>query len=158
VNHHADFWRLPLRQHLLQAGLAARAEGNPCQGLLLLVLPQAWWRVDFLSYGLAHGPRQGFQARLAYTFGTKTAEFHVCSKCGIVPVVTSTIDGHVHAVVSVNAFENVDSSLLQRAEVSFDGEGQAIAWPGASATGSVVSRSFQPTPNPSLQQAAGLKR
>ena len=40
------------------------------------------------------------------------------------PVVTSTIDGHVHAVVSVNAFENVDSSLLQRAEVSFDGEGQ----------------------------------
>ena len=59
-----------------------------------------------------------------YTFGTKTAEFHVCSNCGIVPVVTSTIDGHVYAVVSVNAFENVDSSLLQRAEVSFDGEGQ----------------------------------
>jgi hypothetical protein len=26
--------------------------------------------------------------------------------------------------VSVNAFENVDPSLLQRASVSFDGEGQ----------------------------------
>jgi hypothetical protein len=60
----------------------------------------------------------------AYTFGTKTAEFHVCSTCGIVPVVTSNIDGHVYAVVSVNAFENVDSLLLQRADVSFDGEGQ----------------------------------
>jgi hypothetical protein len=59
-----------------------------------------------------------------YTFGTKTAEFHVCSNCGIVPVVTSTIDGHVYAVVSVNAFENVDTSLLRRAAVSFDGEGQ----------------------------------
>ena len=28
-----------------------------------------------------------------YTFGTKTAEFHVCSHCGAVPVVTSQIDG-----------------------------------------------------------------
>ncbi|MGE0358846.1 MAG: GFA family protein [Burkholderiales bacterium] len=59
-----------------------------------------------------------------YSFGTKTAEFQVCSNCGIVPVVTSTIDGHVYAVVSVNAFENVDVSLLQRTTVSFDGEGQ----------------------------------
>ena len=59
-----------------------------------------------------------------YAFGTKTAEFQVCSNCGIVPVVTSTIDGHVYAVVNVNTFENVDSSLLQRAAVSFDGEGQ----------------------------------
>jgi hypothetical protein len=59
-----------------------------------------------------------------YAFGTKTAEFHVCSTCGVVPVVTSTIEGHVYAVVSVNAFEDVDTSLLQRASVSFDGEGQ----------------------------------
>ena len=59
-----------------------------------------------------------------YSFGTKTAEFHVCSRCGIVPVVTSAIEGHVYAVVSVNAFENVDPSLLQQASVSFDGEGQ----------------------------------
>lgn len=59
-----------------------------------------------------------------YAFGTKTAEFHVCSDCGVVPVVTSRIDGHVYAVVSVKAFENVDASLLQRAAVSFDGEGQ----------------------------------
>lgn len=59
-----------------------------------------------------------------YSFGTKTAEFHVCSNCGVVPVVTSTIEGHAYAVVSVNAFENVDSSLLQHGCVSFDGEGR----------------------------------
>jgi len=59
-----------------------------------------------------------------YAFGTKTAEFHVCPVCGIVPVVTSTIGEHAYAVVSVNAFEDVDGSLLQRASVSFDGEGQ----------------------------------
>jgi hypothetical protein len=58
-----------------------------------------------------------------YLFGTRTAEFHVCTRCGIVPVVTSTIDGRVYAVVSVNAFEGVDPALLRRAAASFDGEG-----------------------------------
>jgi hypothetical protein len=57
-----------------------------------------------------------------YSFGTQTADFHVCSKCGIVPLVTSTIDGHVYAVVSVNAFEGVDPSLLQRTPATFDAE------------------------------------
>ncbi len=58
-----------------------------------------------------------------YAFGTRTAEFHVCARCGIVPVVTSRIDGHLYAVVSVNAFEDVEPSLLRRASASFDGEG-----------------------------------
>jgi hypothetical protein len=59
-----------------------------------------------------------------YAFGTHTAEFHVCSRCGVVPVVTSRIDGHVYAVVSVNAFEAVDASLLRRGSANFDGEGE----------------------------------
>src|SRR3989442_1997413 len=58
-----------------------------------------------------------------YSFGTRTAEFHTCARCGIVPVVTSRIDGRLYAVVSVNAFEDVDQSLLRRAPASFDGEG-----------------------------------
>ena len=58
-----------------------------------------------------------------YAFGTKTAVFHVCTKCGVVPVVTSEIDGHLYAVVSVNAFDNVDASLIRRSPASFDGEG-----------------------------------
>lgn len=58
-----------------------------------------------------------------YTFGTRTAEFHICTRCGIVPVVTSQIDDHLYAVVSVNAFEGVDQSILHRAPASFDGEG-----------------------------------
>ena len=57
-----------------------------------------------------------------YAFGTKTAQFHICSKCGIVPVVTSQIEGRVYAVVSVNAFEGVAASLLKRASVTFDAE------------------------------------
>jgi hypothetical protein len=58
-----------------------------------------------------------------YAFGTRTAEFLICSRCGIVPVVTSRIDGRLYAVVSVNAFEGVDQSLLRRAPANFDGEG-----------------------------------
>jgi hypothetical protein len=57
-----------------------------------------------------------------YAFATGTAEFHICSRCGIVPVVTSTIDRHVYAVVSVNAFNNVERSIVRRAPVTFEGE------------------------------------
>jgi len=57
-----------------------------------------------------------------YSFGTKTAHFHTCSTCGVVPVVTSRIDGRLYAVVSVNAFEGVAPSLLRRASATFDGE------------------------------------
>jgi hypothetical protein len=61
-----------------------------------------------------------------YAFGTRTAEFHVCSRCGIVPLVTSEIDNHLYAVVSVNAFEGVDPSLLRSAAANFDGESEAV--------------------------------
>ncbi len=57
-----------------------------------------------------------------YEFGTRTAQFHVCSTCGNAPVVTSRIDGRVYAVVSVNAFEGVDPALIRRAPMSFEGE------------------------------------
>ena len=60
-----------------------------------------------------------------YAFGTQTAHFHICSRCGAVPVVTSEIDGNTYAVVSVNAFDNVDPSLLAHASATFDAESEA---------------------------------
>jgi hypothetical protein len=60
-----------------------------------------------------------------YAFGTKTARFHVCARCGVVPVVTSEIDGKTYAVVSVNAFRGVAPSLLKRSPATFDGEDEA---------------------------------
>ena len=59
-----------------------------------------------------------------YTFGTKTAQFHVCAICGVVPVVTSRIDGHLYAVVNVNTFQDVAPHMLSRAPVTFDNEGE----------------------------------
>jgi hypothetical protein len=59
-----------------------------------------------------------------YEFGTKTAQFHVCSICGVVPVATSLIDGRLYAVVNVNTFENVPPEMFRRAPVTFDNEAE----------------------------------
>ena len=58
-----------------------------------------------------------------YRFGTKTADFYVCGRCGAVPFVTSAIDGTRYAVVNVNTFDDVDRALLAESCTSFDGEG-----------------------------------
>ena len=57
-----------------------------------------------------------------YAFGTNTAVFHVCARCGVVPVVTSIIADRLYAVVNVNAFEDAPGLELSRASASFDGE------------------------------------
>jgi len=51
-----------------------------------------------------------------------TATFHVCSRCGAVPLVTSQIADHLYAVVNVNVLENIDPSRIHRAAVTFEGE------------------------------------
>ena len=61
----------------------------------------------------------------SYEFDTRTAQFHVCAICGVVPVATSLIDGRIHAVVNVNTFENVPSEMLRRTSATFDDEGEA---------------------------------
>jgi hypothetical protein len=58
-----------------------------------------------------------------YRFGTKTADFHVCTRCGVVPVASCEIDGRRYAVVNVNSLENTDRGLLKHDSAGFDGEG-----------------------------------
>lgn len=57
-----------------------------------------------------------------YAFATRTAAFHVCSRCGAVPLVTSEIANHLYAVVNVNVLENVNSAWLRRTAANFEGE------------------------------------
>jgi hypothetical protein len=62
-----------------------------------------------------------------YSFGTKTAHFHICVNCGVTPVVTSQIDGRLHAVVNVNTFEGVDPSFLRQPSAqTFDTESEEV--------------------------------
>lgn len=57
----------------------------------------------------------------AYCFGTRTATFHVCARCGVVALATSAIDGRDYAVVNANTFAD-GSPTLSVAPVSFEGE------------------------------------
>ena len=57
-----------------------------------------------------------------YRFGTQTAEFYICTRCGVFPFVTSEIQGHLYAVVNVNTFDNVKRGALVPASVDFEGE------------------------------------
>ncbi len=57
-----------------------------------------------------------------YRFGTATADFYICTNCGAVPFVTSTIDDNVYAVVNVNTFENVPREQLHQSASDFSGE------------------------------------
>lgn len=57
-----------------------------------------------------------------YAFGTRTADFYVCARCGAVPFVVSSIDGHSYAVVNVNTFKGIDPSSLERSASNFDAE------------------------------------
>jgi len=57
-----------------------------------------------------------------YQFGTGTADFRVCARCGVAPLVTSQIDGTTYAVVNVNSFDEIDRSRIHAESASFDGE------------------------------------
>jgi hypothetical protein len=57
-----------------------------------------------------------------YAFGTRTATFHVCARCGAVPVVTSEIDGCLYAVVNVNVLAAIEAARLKRSPADFEGE------------------------------------
>jgi hypothetical protein len=56
-----------------------------------------------------------------YAFATRTATFHVCARCGVVPLVTSEIAGRIYAVVSATVLD-VDPALVRRVPASFDDE------------------------------------
>lgn len=59
----------------------------------------------------------------AYRFGTETADFHLCKRCGVPCFVTSDIDGHRYAVVNVNTLDDIDPRLsLDESPSDFDGE------------------------------------
>ena len=57
-----------------------------------------------------------------YQFGTKTADFYVCSVCGVVPFVVCEIDNTQYAVVNVASFETVGDLSLSSSSSNFDGE------------------------------------
>ena len=59
---------------------------------------------------------------LRYRFGTGSADFFVCARCGIVVLATSDIDGTLHGVINVRTLPR-GALLARRARATnFDGE------------------------------------
>ena len=74
-------------------------------------------------------PDGRFQLRIAddarvtrYRFGTRTADFHTCLTCGVIPIVTCLIEGTRYAVVNASTFDNVDRAELVETATDFEGE------------------------------------
>lgn len=59
-----------------------------------------------------------------YVFDTCTAQFHICTQCGVVPLATSEIEDRLYAIVNARAFDDFDDSLLHYASANFDGESE----------------------------------
>lgn len=57
-----------------------------------------------------------------YRFASQTAEFHVCARCGAVPVATSLIDGHVYGTINVQALLGVEPGLVRHQTVDHGDE------------------------------------
>ena len=57
-----------------------------------------------------------------YQFGTRTADFHVCLTCGVMPIATCAIDGTLYAVFNVNTFDDVDRADLIETATDFEAE------------------------------------
>lgn len=57
-----------------------------------------------------------------YRFGTGTADFLVCATCGVVPAVTSEIDGRLRGVIRVECLEEKAAFLEEAAPMDLDGE------------------------------------
>lgn len=57
-----------------------------------------------------------------YQFGTKSAHFYICKRCGIFPFVTSEVEGNTYAVVNVNTFDNVNHDNFIPADTDFEAE------------------------------------
>ena len=60
-----------------------------------------------------------------YRFGTATADFVVCSDCGVAPLVLSNIDGRRYAVVNVNTFDSDHGFELSQTATDFDAEDES---------------------------------
>jgi len=60
-----------------------------------------------------------------YTFGTHTASFLTCARCGVPTVVLCDVEGKLHAVVNVHTLEDVDPARLEQVPASFGNEDAA---------------------------------
>ena len=58
---------------------------------------------------------------IRYRFGTKSADYVICARCGVYVAATAEIGGRLYATLNLNAFDDPRLDLAA-APVSYDGE------------------------------------
>jgi len=61
-------------------------------------------------------------AILRYRFGTSSADFIVCRRCGILVIAVCVMEDGARCVVNVNSLDDVEASDIARRATNFDGE------------------------------------
>lgn len=74
-----------------------------------------WWSDPAATLVLQGAPA-------AYRFGTRTADFLFCPRCGVLVAAYCEIDGRGYAVLNVANVEGLDAAALPWKAFSFDGE------------------------------------
>ena len=62
-----------------------------------------------------------------YRFGSESADFHVCTRCGTIPIVTSLLEGKRYAVLNANTFDVERSQFVETATNFRASAGQRLA-------------------------------
>jgi hypothetical protein len=57
-----------------------------------------------------------------YRFGTGTADFLICSSCGVVPAVLAEMESGLHGVVRADCLDKRDAFLAAAAPSDYEGE------------------------------------
>lgn len=57
-----------------------------------------------------------------YQFGTRTADFHICRVCGVLPITTCVIGPARYAVLNIHTFDGVDRARFVERATDFEGE------------------------------------
>lgn len=58
----------------------------------------------------------------AYRFGSKTADFLFCTRCGVLLAAYCLMDGQGHAVINLNTASGLDPATLAETTCHFEGE------------------------------------
>jgi len=84
-------------------------------------LDGVWTSHPQASLHIAESPEQ---SPSRYRFGTETADFLFCSRCGITPLVTCELEGQDYGVVNVHTFDDdcIDQIALDLSDSCFDDE------------------------------------
>lgn len=70
----------------------------------------AWWSIPT---GTLCASVRDPVATTRYDFATRTVHFHVCTRCGVVPLASCRIEDHDYAVVNVTVFDEASRALVR---------------------------------------------